>query len=90
MFSGSRSKSVARNQQRSLSIIRASKENENTELCSHKLHCRLEQLKTLNLSHNQLASIEIFISFEAREESTQQTNQQNWKDQQVNFFVLLK
>jgi hypothetical protein len=76
---------VARNQQRSLSIIRASKEHE-TELCSHKVHCRLEQLKNLNFSHNQLTSLDLFIPFDARDEQTVlPANSQNWKDQQVSY-----
>lgn len=85
--SRSRSKSVARNQQRSLSIIRASKENENTNLCVHKLHCRFEQLKSLNLAHNQLKNFDLFIPFEARHEDS---SSRNWKDsnEQVSIVTL--
>uniref|UniRef100_A0A1I7S218 Non-specific serine/threonine protein kinase n=1 Tax=Bursaphelenchus xylophilus TaxID=6326 RepID=A0A1I7S218_BURXY len=80
--SRSRSKSVARNQQRSLSIIRANKETENTNLCSHKAHCRLENLKSLNLSNNKLAEFDLFIPFEAR---TQGLDISNWRDSNDQF-----
>ncbi|CAD5207709.1 unnamed protein product [Bursaphelenchus okinawaensis] len=80
--SRSRSKSVARNQQRSLSIIRANKETENTNLCSHKTHCRLENLKTLNLSHNKLSALDLFIPFEARNEGLDTVN---WRDSNDQF-----
>ncbi|KAI6219497.1 Protein kinase domain containing protein [Aphelenchoides fujianensis] len=85
--SRSRSKSVARNQQRSLSIIRASKEIENHDLCAHKTHCRLENLKTLNLAHNQLPALDLFIPFETRH-IDESLNAGNWKDMQLRSHLI--
>uniref|UniRef100_A0A7E4VDA0 Non-specific serine/threonine protein kinase n=1 Tax=Panagrellus redivivus TaxID=6233 RepID=A0A7E4VDA0_PANRE len=65
--SRSRSRSVARNQ-RSLSVVRAGDAAEATasELCPHKAHARFEALKTLNLSHNQLSQLDLFVAFASR------------------------
>ncbi|KAI6181608.1 Non-specific serine/threonine protein kinase [Aphelenchoides besseyi] len=86
-LSGSRSKSVARNQQRSLSIIRASKEIENHDLCAHKMHCRLENLKTLNLSQNQLQTLDLFIPFETRHVDSM-PDAANWKEMQLRSHLI--
>ncbi|KAI6202441.1 Protein kinase domain containing protein [Aphelenchoides besseyi] len=83
----SRSKSVARNQQRSLSIIRASKEIENHDLCAHKMHCRLENLKTLNLSQNQLQTLDLFIPFETRHVDSM-PDAANWKEMQLRSHLI--
>uniref|UniRef100_A0A915CSY4 Non-specific serine/threonine protein kinase n=1 Tax=Ditylenchus dipsaci TaxID=166011 RepID=A0A915CSY4_9BILA len=66
--SRSRSKSVARNQ-RSLSVIRAAEDRSSGALigelepCVHRSHCRLEALKSLNLSHNRLQTVDMMVAF---------------------------
>lgn len=76
-FLGSRSKSVARNQ-RSLSVIKANEENDHlaVELCPHRTHVRFEALKTINLSHNQLTNLDIFVPFDLRND----LNKMNFKE----------
>lgn len=67
---------MARNQ-RSLSVIKGSEEHDQPyELCPHRTHLRFEALKTLNLSHNQLNILEIFVPSDMRND----LNKLNFKE----------
>lgn len=56
------------------------------EPCIHKSHCKLEALKTLNLAHNSLTSIELLALSNTKIIDFEQFD---WKEngQQVKFFL---
>ncbi|KAH7717085.1 LRK-1 protein [Aphelenchoides avenae] len=87
---GSRSKSVVRNQ-RAMSAVRITEEQQGVELCVHKSHSRFEALKTLNLANNNLSFVDLLVSLAATAQTQlMDSGQFDWKEslQQMKSYLI--